>query len=91
MARTAPSPIIPAMLIQTVRQRLALSAPPHPFATGSYLTDERRLFRVVSQFTPGAAQVFASLEDCLTLEISAHVPSDLYSMRLRAVRGARTA
>lgn len=77
--------------MQTIRQRLAVSTPPHPFATGSYLTDERRLFRVISQFTPGAPQMFASLEDCLTLEISAHVPSDLYSMRLRAVRGARTA
>jgi hypothetical protein len=83
--------MMPAMLLSAVRRRLAPSTPPHPFATGSYLTDGRRLFRVVSHFTPGAAQLQSSIEDCLTLEVSAHAPSELYSMRLRPVRTPRTA
>ena len=77
--------------MQAISRRLARTALPRPFATDSYLTDGRRLYRVVSQFSPGAAELVASLEDCLTLEVSAYGPSELYSMRLRPVRGARTA
>ena len=58
------------------------------FIPGSYLTDGRRLFRVVSQFTPSAERVFASLEDCFTLEVSDYAPGELYSMGLRTVRTA---
>jgi len=57
----------------------------------SYLTDGRRLFRVVSQFTAGAehvAHVFASLEDCVTLEVQDYSPRELHRMRLRLVRTA---
>jgi hypothetical protein len=63
----------------------APSAPPLP---DSYLTDGRRLFRVVSQFTAGAEHAFASLEDCLTLEVQPYAPGELHSMRLRRVRTA---
>jgi hypothetical protein len=52
----------------------------------NYLTDGRRLFRVVSQFAAGAEHVFASLEDCLTLEVQAYAPGELDAMRLGPVR-----
>jgi hypothetical protein len=60
-------------------------APLAPHLPDSYLTDGRRLFRVVSQFTAGADNAFASLEDCLTLEVQAYSPGELHRMRLRAV------
>lgn len=53
--------------------------------TGAYVTDGRRLYRVVSQFTPQAARVFAALEDCRTLEVRPYSPDELYAMRLRPV------
>jgi hypothetical protein len=53
--------------------------------TGSYLTDGRGLFRIVSQFTTVGEHVFASLEDCLTLEVQAYAPGELDAMRLRPV------
>lgn len=53
--------------------------------TGSYLTDGRRLYRVISQFTPRNARVFATLEDCRTLEVRPYSPDELYAMRLRPV------
>jgi hypothetical protein len=52
---------------------------------GSYLTDGRRLYRVISQFTPRNARVFATLEDCRTLEVRPYSPDELYAMRLRPV------
>jgi hypothetical protein len=52
----------------------------------NYLTDGRRLFRVVSQLGAGTEHVFASLENCLTLEIQAYAPGELDAMRLRPVR-----
>jgi hypothetical protein len=57
-----------------------------PLLPDSYLTDGRRLFRVVSQLTSGAEHAFASLEDCLTLEVQAYSPGELHRMRLRRVR-----
>jgi hypothetical protein len=53
---------------------------------GRYLTDGRRLFRVVSQFSNDPRRRFASLEDCLTLEVAAYSPGELEVMRLRPVR-----
>lgn len=47
----------------------------------SYLTDGRHLLRVVSSFEAGARDVFATLEDCLTLEVRAYLPSELSAMR----------
>jgi hypothetical protein len=59
--------------------------------SGGYLTDGRRLYRVVSQFAFAGDRVLASLEDCLTLDVRAYAPSELYELRLRPVRsGAAT-
>jgi hypothetical protein len=69
----------------TPMHRLARAAPSTALAPDSYLTDGRRLFRVVSQFTPDAENVFASLEDCLTLEVKAYAPGELYQMSLRPI------
>lgn len=52
----------------------------------SYLTDGRRLFRVVSQFAADAERVFAWLKDCLTLEVQAYAPGELDAMGLRSIR-----
>lgn len=51
----------------------------------SYLTDGRRLFRVVSQFAAGGERRLASLEDCLTLGVQAYAPGELSAMELRPV------
>ena len=58
----------------------------HLAVPGAYITDGRRLFRVVSQFVPEAGQVFASLEDCMTLEVRAYSPHELRGMGLGPVR-----
>lgn len=54
-------------------------------APNSYVTDGRRLFRVVSQFTGEKRRRFASLEDCLTLKVEAYSPGELAMMRLELV------
>ncbi len=54
--------------------------------SGSYVTDGRRLFRVVSQFVFAGDHLVASLEDCLTLDVRAYSPDELHAMGLRAVR-----
>lgn len=54
------------------------------FAPGSYLTDGRRLLRVVDA---GAGRAFSSLEDCLTLEVRLYSPGEMRGMGLRTVRG----
>ena len=51
----------------------------------SYITDGHRLFRVVSQFAAGEQRRFASLENCLTLEVQAYSPGELAAMKLRPV------
>jgi hypothetical protein len=53
---------------------------------GSYLTDGRRLFRVVSQFAPAGEDAFASLEDCRTLRVQAYAPGELQAMKLKTIR-----
>jgi hypothetical protein len=64
--------------------------PEHPLrlTADGYLTDGRRLFRVVSPLIPGAGRIEASLEDCLTLEVTAYAPEELHTMGLRTVRAA---
>jgi hypothetical protein len=52
----------------------------------SYLTDGRRLFRVVSGFTYPPQDSLAALEDCATLDISSHSADELWDMELRVVR-----
>lgn len=65
-----------------LRRRCATRDDP---AAERYLTDGRRLFRVVSQFSPRDRTRVALLEDCLTLEISSYAPDELYAMELRRV------
>lgn len=50
------------------------------------MTDGHRLFRVVSQFAFVGDHVFASLEDCFTLEVQRYAPSELHEMGLRPVQ-----
>lgn len=50
-----------------------------------YVTDGRRLFRVVSQFATVGDHVFASLEDCLTLQVQPYSPGEIDRLRLRPV------
>jgi hypothetical protein len=66
--------------------RSGRSQPPAALpGSGSYVTDGHRLFRVVSQFAFVGDHVFASLEDCLTLDVQPYAPSELCEMRLRPV------
>jgi len=60
-----------------------------PFAPGEYLTDGRRLFRVISRLDPRDAYRLALLEDCLTLELTGYSPDDLVAMNLRTVARRR--
>jgi hypothetical protein len=80
---------IPPML-NVLGRRIARSgrAAIESCAAGAYLTDGRRLFRVVSQLSPHALDQYAALEDCRTLEVRPYRPEELYGMRLRLVRGA---
>jgi hypothetical protein len=59
--------------------------PSEPLRPGSYVTDGCRLFRVVSQFATVGEHVFASLENCSTLEVQSYVPGELCAMNLRPV------
>lgn len=54
-------------------------------APGRYLTDGRRLFRVMSSIT-SSLYPSAELEDCLTLQVEHYSPGELYRMHLRPVR-----
>lgn len=57
----------------------------HPeLREGVYLTDGRRLLRVVSQFST-APRRFAALEDCRTLDVRRYSPLELWRMNLRPV------
>ncbi len=51
-----------------------------------YITDGRRLFRVVSRFAADQRPRVASLEDCLTLRVRTYSPGELAAMKLRPVR-----
>jgi len=55
---------------------------------GGYLTDGRRLFRVVSRFEGDREVVLVGLEDCSTFEVRALLPRELRAMGLRGVRRA---
>ncbi len=65
-----------------------IAAPPADPAPGHYLTDGRRLFRIVSQFATTLSP-FAELEDCASLRVERYTPSELHAMDLRSVRQAR--
>ena len=56
-----------------------------PFHEGDYLTDQRRLYRVL-QIVPGKLKKRAAiLEDCRTLEARLFRPRQLRRMRLQLV------
>lgn len=57
-----------------------------PFQEGDYLTDQRRLYRVL-QIVPGKLmkRAAAMLEDCHTLEAMLFRPRQLRRMRLQLV------
>lgn len=62
--------------------------PPIPAAAlrgEAYLTDGRRLFRVVSPLDPRQSHPSALLEDCRTLAVDPYSADELYGMGLRAV------
>ncbi len=73
------------MPITLLRPFSGLCAPREQLGSESYLTDGWRLFRVVSQFNTTQRQPFASLEDCLTLEVQPYTPGELGAMSLRPV------
>jgi len=55
------------------------------FASGIYLTDGCRLFRVVSRLAWKGKYALASLEDCLTLDVTPYSADELFAMRLQLV------
>ena len=61
---------------------------PRTLATtaGAYVTDGRRLFRVVSPLAAPPDWETAELEDCATLETSSYTPAQLWAMGLVLVR-----
>jgi len=74
-----------AMPFTPLRSRSGRTTCSEPLAPDSYITDGRRLFRVVSRFAADERQRFASLENCLTLEVQAYSPGELAAMKLRPV------
>lgn len=57
-------------------------------APGLYVSDGRRLFRIVSQVAPGLGPASAELEDCSTLTVERYSAEELYEMELWAVTPA---
>jgi hypothetical protein len=55
---------------------------------GHYLTDGRRLYRVVSHLYPARrGRQVGLLEDCLTLELAPYSPAEYRAMRPVSLRG----
>jgi hypothetical protein len=69
------------MAISLARRTIPPAAAARPDA---YLTDGRRLFRVVEQLDPSLERP-ALLEDCMTLELHPYSPTELWEMGLREV------
>jgi hypothetical protein len=63
-----------------------VNLPPECLIPDTYVSDGKRLLRVVSRFEADAGSAFASLEDCLTLEVRPYSPGELSAMTLRTVR-----
>ena len=53
---------------------------------GAYVTDGRRLFRVVLRLDPPRGAAAAVLDDCVTLELRSFAAADLWEMGVRLVR-----
>ncbi|HEY1515980.1 MAG TPA: hypothetical protein VGF91_06155 [Solirubrobacteraceae bacterium] len=58
---------------------------PRDLAPGRYLTDGRRLLRVVSRVVDGSS-VLVVIEDCLTLDARAYAAVELEPIGVRPVR-----
>ena len=58
------------------------------FREGDYLTDQRRLYRVVQIVPMRLVRRAAILEDCRTLDAILYRPRELKRMRLQVVRPA---
>ena len=72
-----------------IRSRHIPTAQPEAMTkAGTYLTDGRRLFRVMRGFASpieGSEGSFALLEDCRTFKALPFTPGELWSMELRRV------
>ena len=62
-----------------------------PFQTGDYLTDRRRLYRVLEIVPAKFKKRAAILEDCRTLNATLFPPKELKRMRLQLVQRAPAA
>ena len=62
-----------------------------PFQEGDYLTDRRRLYRVLEIVPAKFGKRAAILEDCRTLHATLFLPKELKRMRLRLVQRAPAA
>jgi hypothetical protein len=60
----------------------------HPLRRGDYLTDRRRLYRVLEVLPTKGNRGAAILEDCHTLDAALFRPSELRRMRLELVQPA---
>jgi hypothetical protein len=74
---------MPASVAKTLTRTLRGDAFRWP--AGSYLTDGRRLLRVVAPPVLLGRDGVAALEDCATLAVSVHTPPELRRMRLAPV------
>ena len=80
------------MALLSNRSSVARTQPDPGLHEGAYVTDGRRLFRVVQPINPPRAVASAVLEDCMTLDAQAFTPRQLAEMGLRTVvRTAETA
>lgn len=61
---------------------------PRDLAPGHYLTDGRRLLRVVSRFVDDSS-VLVVIEDCLTLDAQAYAAVELEPIGVRPVRRSK--
>jgi hypothetical protein len=57
-----------------------------PFQAGDYLTDRRRLYRVLQIVPARSKKRAAILEDCETLDAVLFAPKELKRMRLQLVQ-----
>jgi len=67
---------------------MANTSPTQPFHEGDYLTDRRRLYRVLQIVPAKFNKRAAILEDCRTLDAALFPPQELKRMRLQLVQRA---
>ena len=59
-----------------------------PFSEGDYVTNQRRLYRVLQILPTRRRKRAAILEDCRTLDVILFRPTELDRMQLQVVRPA---